>query len=46
MVYFGKSEIFVVKVLVVCGKVNGFNGFYGFWVGELDLIWRKFVSVL
>lgn len=45
-VHLGKSEISVVKVLAVRGKANGFNGFYGFRVGEPDLIWRKFVSVL
>ncbi len=45
-VHLGKSEISVVKVLAVRGKANGFNGFYGFRVGEPDLIWRKFVNVL
>lgn len=42
----GKSETSVVKALAVREKANGFNGFYGFRVGEPDLIWRKFVSAL
>ena len=45
-VHLGKSEISVVKALAVREKANGFNGFYGFRVGEPDLIWRKFVNVL
>ena len=42
----GKSETSVVKALAVRGNANGFNGFYGFKVGEPDLIWRKFVHAL
>lgn len=45
-VHLGRSEISVVKALAVRDKANGFNGFYGFRVGEPDLIWRKFVSAL
>ena len=42
----GKSEISIIKALAVRDHANGFNGFYGFRIGEPDLIWRKFVSVL
>jgi GNAT superfamily N-acetyltransferase len=42
----GKDEVSVVKALAVRDKANGFNGFYGFKVGEPDLIWRKFVNAL
>lgn len=45
-VYLGKAEMSVVKALAVRDKANGFNGFYGFRVGEPDLIWKKFVNVL
>jgi GNAT superfamily N-acetyltransferase len=45
-VHLGKTEISVVKALAIRDKANGFNGFYGFRVGEPDLIWRKFVNVL
>lgn len=42
----GKNEISVVKVLAVRDRANGFNGFYGFRLGEPDLVWRKFVNAL
>ncbi len=30
-----------------CGiQRNGFNGFYGFRLGEPDVVWQKFVSAL
>ncbi|MDP3537338.1 MAG: GNAT family N-acetyltransferase [Azonexus sp.] len=45
-VHLGKCDISVVKVLAVRDKANGYNGFYGFRVGEPDLIWRKFVNAL
>lgn len=45
-VYLGKAEVSVVKALAVRDKANGFNGFYGFRVGEPDLIWKKFVNAL
>jgi GNAT superfamily N-acetyltransferase len=45
-VQLGRSEISVFKALAVREHANGFNGFYGFKVGEPDLVWRKFVSVL
>ncbi|HEX6736189.1 MAG TPA: GNAT family N-acetyltransferase [Azonexus sp.] len=45
-VHLGRSEISVIKALAVRDQANGFNGFYGFKVGEPDLVWRKFVSAL
>lgn len=42
----GRSETSVLKALAVRDCANGFNGFYGFRVGEPDLIWRKFVNAL
>lgn len=45
-VHLGKSEVSFVKALAVRDSANGFNGFYGFRVGEPDLIWRKFVNAL
>ncbi len=45
-VHLGRAEISVVKALAVRDHANGFNGFYGFRVGEPDLVWRKFVSAL
>jgi GNAT superfamily N-acetyltransferase len=45
-VQLGRTEISVVKALAVRDQANGFNGFYGFRVGEPDLVWRKFVSAL
>ncbi|HXE38239.1 MAG TPA: GNAT family N-acetyltransferase [Azonexus sp.] len=45
-VYLGKAEMSVIKALAVRDKANGFNGFYGFRVGEPDLIWKKFVNAL
>jgi len=45
-VQLGRSEISVVKALAVRDRANGFNGFYGFKVGEPDLVWRKFVSAI
>lgn len=46
IVQLGKKERSVVKALAVREKANGFNGFYGFRVGEPDLIWKKFVNAL
>jgi GNAT superfamily N-acetyltransferase len=45
-VHLGRAEVSVVKALAVRDQANGFNGFYGFKVGEPDLVWRKFVSAL
>ena len=42
----GQQEVSMVQALAVRDHANGFNGFYGFRVGEPDLVWRKFVSVL
>lgn len=46
VVQLGKKERSVVKALAVREKANGFNGFYGFRLGEPDLIWKKFVNAL
>ncbi len=45
-VQLGRLEHSTVKALAVRDKANGFNGFYGFKLGEPDLIWRKFVGAL
>lgn len=45
-VHLGRLELSTVKALAVRDNANGFNGFYGFKLGEPDLIWRKFVSAL
>lgn len=45
-VHLGRQEISTIKAMAVRGNANGFNGFYGFRLGEPDLVWRKFVSVL
>lgn len=45
-VQLGRLEHSTVKALAVRDRANGFNGFYGFKLGEPDLIWRKFVSAL
>lgn len=42
----GRNDISIVKVMAVRDKINGFNGFYGFNLGEPDLVWRKFVNAL
>jgi len=42
----GREEVSIVQALAVRDHANGFNGFYGFRVGEPDLVWRKFVAVL
>ena len=42
----GREEVSTVQALAVRDHANGFNGFYGFRVGEPDLVWRKFVTVL
>jgi hypothetical protein len=45
-VHLGRLELSTVKALAVRDNANGFNGFYGFKLGEPDLIWRKFVNAL
>lgn len=45
-VQLGRLEQSTVKALAVRDRANGFNGFYGFRLGEPDIIWRKFVNVL
>ena len=45
-VQLGSHEISMVKAMAVRDKVNGFQGYYGFNLGEPDLVWNKFVSAL
>jgi len=45
-VHLGRSEVSTVKALAVRENANGFNGFYGFRLGEPDLVWTKCVSAL
>jgi hypothetical protein len=45
-VQLGKSEVSTVKAIAVRDNVNGANGYYGFNLGEPDLVWNKFVSAL
>jgi GNAT superfamily N-acetyltransferase len=42
----GRSDVSRFRALALREKSNGFNGFYGFRLGEPDLNWRKFVSAL
>jgi len=42
----GRADVSHFRSLALREKSNGFNGFYGFRMGEPDLIWRKFVSAL
>lgn len=45
-VYLGRTDISTVKALALREKANGFNGFYGFRLGEPDIVWSKCVSAL
>ena len=45
-VYLGRTDISSVKALALRDKANGFNGFYGFRLGEPDLVWNKCVAAL
>jgi GNAT superfamily N-acetyltransferase len=45
-VHLGKSDTSVIKAMAVRPKANGFDGFYGFRVGEPDQNWRNFVNAL
>jgi hypothetical protein len=45
-VQLGKSDTSVVKAMAVRAQANGFDGFYGFRVGEPDHNWRNFVHAL
>lgn len=42
----GRADVSHFRALALREKSNGFNGFYGFRLGEPDIIWRKFVSAL
>ncbi len=42
-IHLGRDEISIIKALAIRDRGNGF---YGFKLGEPDLIWRKFVSAL
>ena len=35
-----------IRALALRGHKDGDDGFYGFSLGEPDLLWRKFVSAL
>lgn len=42
----GHSDISHFRSLALREKNNGSNGYYGFRLGEPDILWRKFVSAL
>lgn len=42
----GRADISHFRSLALRENNNGVNGFYGFRLGEPDIIWRKFVSAL
>ena len=42
----GRADVSHFRSLVLRENNNGQDGFYGFRLGELDIIWRKFVSAL
>jgi GNAT superfamily N-acetyltransferase len=46
IVQLGHSDVSNIRSLVLRGNGNGADGFYGFSLGEPDLLWRKFVSAL
>lgn len=46
IVELGRSDISRVRALALRGHNSGAEGFYGFSLGEPDLLWRKFVSAL
>ena len=46
VVQLGRSDISHIRALALRGHDNGSNGFYGFSLGEPDILWRKFVSAL
>lgn len=45
-VQLGRSDTSVIKAMAVRAKANGFDGYYGFRVGEPDQNWRNFVNAL
>lgn len=46
VIQLGKSEVSYVKASAEHGVSNGQQSFYGFQLGEPDLIWRKCVAAL
>lgn len=42
----GHADVSHFRALALRENSNGFNGFYGFRLGEPDVNWRKFVSAL
>jgi hypothetical protein len=42
----GQADISHFRALALRENNNGSNGFYGFHLGEPDILWRKFVSAL
>lgn len=42
----GNADVSHFRALALREKNNGENGFYGFRLGEPDILWRKFVSAL
>ena len=45
-VQLGRSDTSHIRALALRGHNDGEDGFYGFSLGEPDLLWRKFVSAL
>ncbi len=45
-VHLGQMETSTVKAIAVRDNINGLNGFYGFNLGEPDVVWMKFVNAL
>jgi len=46
IVQLGRSDISHIRALALRSHNEGTSGFYGFSLGEPDLLWRKFVSAL
>ena len=46
IVQLGRSDTSHIRALALRGHKDGEDGFYGFSLGEPDLLWRKFVSAL
>lgn len=46
IVQLGRSDTSHIRALALRGHNEGADGFYGFSLGEPDLLWRKFVSAL
>lgn len=46
IVQLGRSDISHLRALALRSNSNGDGGYYGFSLGEPDILWRKFVSAL